>query len=62
MGKVVTEVESTFFEDVMAGLKARHKYLSSKYFYDEIGDGLFQKIMHSDEYYLTRKELEVVFI
>lgn len=59
MSKVISEVETAFLEDVLKGLKARHKYLSSKYFYDEVGDGLFQRIMHLDEYYLTKKELEV---
>lgn len=46
-------------EDVYTGLQARNKYLSSKYFYDAKGDELFQQIMHLDEYYLTRKELEI---
>lgn len=46
-------------EDVFTGLQARNKYLSSKYFYDAKGDELFQQIMHLDEYYLTRKELEI---
>ncbi len=46
-------------EDVYTGLQARNKYLSSKYFYDAKGDELFQRIMHLDEYYLTRKELEI---
>jgi len=59
MNKEVTEVESTFLEDVLMGLRARHKYLPSKYFYDEIGDRLFQRIMHMDEYYLTQKELKI---
>ena len=47
-----------FAADVIEGLQAEHKYLSSKYFYDAKGDELFQQIMHLDEYYLTRKELE----
>ncbi|WP_424963241.1 L-histidine N(alpha)-methyltransferase [Ekhidna sp.] len=46
-------------EDVFEGLQAENKYLSSKYFYDAKGDELFQQIMHLDEYYLTRKELEI---
>ena len=48
-----------FAADVIEGLQAEHKYLSSKYFYDAKGDELFQQIMHLDEYYLTRKELEI---
>lgn len=46
-------------EDVHTGLRAVNKFLSSKYFYDAKGDELFQQIMHLDEYYLTRKELEI---
>ncbi|WP_462252532.1 L-histidine N(alpha)-methyltransferase [Ekhidna sp.] len=46
-------------EDVFNGLQADNKFLSSKYFYDAKGDELFQQIMHLDEYYLTRKELEI---
>ncbi|MBC6400741.1 MAG: L-histidine N(alpha)-methyltransferase [Ekhidna sp.] len=59
MSKEVNEAVSSFLEDVLEGLKAQHKYLPSKYFYDEVGDGLFRQIMHMEEYYLTRKELEI---
>lgn len=58
--QIVSEtINSTFMEDVLEGLQSKQKTLSSKYFYDEVGDELFQKIMHLDEYYLTNKELEV---
>lgn len=50
---------SPFATDVLKGLQADNKTLPSKYFYDSKGDGLFQKIMHMEEYYLTRKELEI---
>lgn len=42
-----------------AGLSARRKRLSSRYFYDEAGDRLFQAIMSTPEYYLTKCELEI---
>ncbi|WP_425390272.1 L-histidine N(alpha)-methyltransferase [Ekhidna sp.] len=58
MTKVLTTL-SPFAEDVMQGLHADNKCLPSKYFYDAKGDKLFQQIMHLDEYYLTRKELEI---
>lgn len=48
-----------FLTEVLAGLNAEPKYLLSKYFYDETGDKLFQKIMESDEYYPTKCELEI---
>lgn len=50
---------SPLAEDVFIGLRAPNKFLSSKYFYDAKGDELFQQIMQLDEYYLTRKELEI---
>ncbi|GGB06892.1 L-histidine N(alpha)-methyltransferase [Puia dinghuensis] len=51
---------ATFYTDVVNGLRADHKYLSSKYFYDENGDKLFQQIMACPEYYPTRCELEIM--
>jgi len=48
-----------FLEDVLTGLRSNPKHLSSKYFYDKTGDGLFQKIMAMPEYYLTRCELDI---
>ena len=46
--------------DVLEGLSKEKKTLSSKYFYDKIGDKLFQQIMAMPEYYLTRAEMEVL--
>jgi len=51
---------SGFYQDVINGLRASQKYLQSKYFYDETGDKLFQQIMASPEYYLTRCEMEIM--
>jgi dimethylhistidine N-methyltransferase len=48
-----------FLQDVLSGLNAKPKTLQSKYFYDEDGDILFQKIMSSSEYYLTNCEMEI---
>ena len=44
---------------MLQGLQSSPKYLDSKYFYDKKGDELFQKIMASDEYYLTNAEMEI---
>ncbi len=49
-----------FEQEVYAGLTAFPKYLSSKYFYDEIGDKLFQDIMAMPEYYLTNSEFDIL--
>jgi L-histidine Nalpha-methyltransferase len=48
-----------FLEDVLEGLSRTPKKLSSKYFYDETGDKLFQDIMNMPEYYLTDCEYEI---
>ena len=48
-----------FLTDVLKGLQSSPKYLDSKYFYDKKGDELFQKIMDSNEYYLTNAEMEI---
>ena len=51
---------ANFYKDVLDGLRAANKYLSSKYFYDETGDKLFQQIMACPEYYPTRCEMEIM--
>ncbi len=51
---------SAFEQEVHEGLTAQPKYLSSKYFYDEIGDKLFQDIMAMPEYYLTDCEFDIL--
>jgi dimethylhistidine N-methyltransferase len=48
-----------FKKDVNLGLSTTPKFLSSKYFYDAIGDELFVEIMNMPEYYLTRAEFEI---
>ncbi|MFD1604479.1 L-histidine N(alpha)-methyltransferase [Flavobacterium artemisiae] len=48
-----------FMEDVLAGLNRSPKHLESKYFYDQLGDRLFQQIMAMPEYYLTRCEMDI---
>ncbi len=55
-----TVLENTFAVDILEGLQDNPKHLSSKYFYDEVGDHLFQKIMDLPEYYLTRTELKIL--
>jgi L-histidine N-alpha-methyltransferase len=48
-----------FYYDVVCGLNATPKYLSSMYFYDANGDKLFQDLMNCDEYYPTKCEQEI---
>ncbi len=52
-------MNQAFIQDVDNGLSASPKQLLSKYFYDEIGDALFVKIMNMPEYYLTNCEYEI---
>ncbi len=52
-------MDDQFARDVIHGLSDTPKYLSSKYFYDQEGDHLFQQIMALDEYYLTDCEYEI---
>ncbi|MTE26403.1 L-histidine N(alpha)-methyltransferase [Winogradskyella ouciana] len=51
---------NSFAKDVLAGLTAKSKYLSSKYFYDDNGSRIFQEIMNMPEYYLTDAEFEIL--
>ena len=52
--------KTDFEKEVLEGLSAHPKHLSSKYFYDAAGDKLFQDIMNMPEYYLTDCEFEVI--
>ncbi|MCI0733996.1 MAG: L-histidine N(alpha)-methyltransferase [Methylococcaceae bacterium] len=49
-----------FLTDVIDGLSKKPKSLPSKYFYDETGSQLFERICALDEYYLTRVELRLL--
>jgi dimethylhistidine N-methyltransferase len=56
---VPTSHDLLFADDVLQGLGAERKHLSSRFFYDVEGDRLFQAIMASPEYYLTDCEHEI---
>jgi dimethylhistidine N-methyltransferase len=66
LARLVTPPEpqaATFAEfaaDVIEGLKATPKRLSPKYFYDETGSRLFERITMQPEYYPTRLELGIL--
>jgi dimethylhistidine N-methyltransferase len=49
-----------FLADVLAGLLGPRKTLPCKYFYDEEGSALFERICELDEYYPTRTELGIL--
>ena len=46
-------------QDVIAGLSLPQKALPPKYFYDDAGSRLFERICRLPEYYLTRAELSL---
>lgn len=49
-----------FRADVLRGLGAARKAIPCKYFYDEAGSELFERLCALDEYYLTRTELAIM--
>lgn len=51
---------SEFERSVRSGLSARPKTLEAKYFYDDAGSVLFDRITELPEYYLTRVETEIL--
>jgi L-histidine N-alpha-methyltransferase len=56
----VVSLNQAFASEVLVGLSQIPKRLSSRYFYDERGSRLFQKIMDLPEYYLTACEFEIL--
>jgi L-histidine Nalpha-methyltransferase len=59
MKSVSTPELTQFASEVLDGLGAAPKHLSSRYFYDDEGSRLFMEIMKLPEYYLTRAEMRV---
>lgn len=49
-----------FLNDVLCGLTQHQKSLPCKYFYDDRGAALFEKITTLQEYYVTRTELSIL--
>ncbi len=54
------EENSDFAADVLRGLSTSPKRLSPKYFYDDAGSLLFERITELPEYYPTRCELAIL--
>lgn len=57
--KTAESYDKAFASAVAKGLSAYHKYLPTRYIYDDEGTRLFEEIMKLDEYYLTRCEIEL---
>ena len=56
----VPPTTSDLLSDVLAGLSSDPRTLPCKYFYDERGAALFQKICELPEYYITRTEIDIL--
>ncbi len=55
-----SEEDSAFAADVLRGLKATPKRIPAKYFYDDAGSLLFDRITDLPEYYPTRCEMSIL--
>ena len=53
-------VDRAFRADVLKGLRQRQKAVPARWFYDEEGSRLFERITKLDEYYPTRAEREIL--
>src|SRR5690625_6326403 len=51
---------ATVPSEYLAGLKKDPKRLPSKFFYDDRGSRLFDRICNLEEYYLTRSEFSIL--
>ena len=52
--------KSDFRADVLLGLSKPQKAIEPKYFYDQAGSEIFDRITNAPEYYLTRTELALL--
>lgn len=50
----------TLKQELLDGLVAKEKYINPKFFYDEVGSQLFEKIMQLPEYYPSRTEMALL--
>lgn len=58
--QVFAPESAEFLADVIAGLSSKPLTIPCKYFYDEQGAALFQKICELPEYYVTRTEIDIL--
>ncbi|MBD3179777.1 MAG: hypothetical protein GF417_09310, partial [Candidatus Latescibacteria bacterium] len=54
------DLEDQYLKDIIEGLSAEKKRISSVFFYDEAGSKLFEKITALPEYYLYGTEMELL--
>lgn len=56
----VFDEDSVLKQELLEGLLAEKKYINPKFFYDEAGSQLFEKIMQLPEYYPSRTEMTLL--
>lgn len=57
---LIRESSSEIIAEILEGLLAKQKYISSRFFYDDRGSLLFEKITALPEYYPTRTEQAIL--
>lgn len=55
-----SKTEKTFAEEISYSLNQNSKFIHPKFFYDQTGSQLFEKICQLPEYYLTRTEILIL--
>ncbi|HEY4646979.1 MAG TPA: L-histidine N(alpha)-methyltransferase [Steroidobacteraceae bacterium] len=59
-GTAAAPASDLLLAEILTGLRAPQKYLYPKFFYDERGSELFDRICELPEYYLTRTEAAIL--
>jgi dimethylhistidine N-methyltransferase len=52
--------EESWWQEAIAGLRRSPKAVAPKFFYDQVGSWLFERITQLPEYYLTRAEMSLL--
>ena len=55
-----SKVEKSFSEEILSSLNQESKFINPKFFYDQKGSALFEKICSLPEYYPTRTEISIL--
>ena len=55
-----SKVEKSFSAEIFSSLNQESKFISPKFFYDQKGSALFEKICSLPEYYPTRTEISIL--
>ncbi|BDD06249.1 L-histidine N(alpha)-methyltransferase [Aureibacter tunicatorum] len=59
---VETQIDLQNAQEIKNGLSEIPKHISSKFFYDEVGDEIFKEIMRCEHYYPTKAEEEILIL